>query len=138
MLCTAQYHHAVQYESDGRALAPAPGKAAPMDELRLETEMNRGFLQVLVLVALERPLYGYGMLKLFEDTGYGVEENSLYPLLRRLEARGLVASRWEVESDRPKKFYQITAEGRAVREQLLRVWQEQHDILTKLREARHE
>jgi PadR family transcriptional regulator PadR len=109
-----------------------------MDEMRIETEMNRGFLQILALVVLERPMYGYQMLKHFEESGYGVEEDTLYPLLRRLEGRGLVTSNWEVGGDRPRKFYQVTDAGRRIRAQLLRVWQEQDHILTKLREAHHE
>ncbi len=78
-----------------------------------ETEMNRGFLQVLVLVALERKMYGYGMIKLFEQTGYAVEENTLYPLLRRLEKNGWIKSEWDVGEDRPKKYYRITEAGAA-------------------------
>jgi PadR family transcriptional regulator, regulatory protein PadR len=109
-----------------------------MDEPRVESEMNRGFLQILALVVLERPMYGYQMLRLFEESGYGVEENTLYPLLRRLESRSLVSSNWEVTGDRPKKFYQVTDAGRRFREELLRVWREQNEILTKLREANHE
>jgi DNA-binding PadR family transcriptional regulator len=109
-----------------------------MEEPRIETEMNRGFLQILALVVLERPMYGYQMLRLFVESGYGVEENTLYPLLRRLEGRSLVASKWEVTGDRPRKFYQVTDAGRRLREELLRVWREQNEILTKLREANHE
>jgi len=83
-------------------------------------------------------MYGYQMLRLFVESGYGVEENTLYPLLRRLEGRGLVSSNWEVAGDRPRKYYQVTDDGRKCREQLLRVWREQNEILTKLREANHE
>ena len=51
----------------------------------IETEMKRGFLQLLVLVLLEKEAYGYAMVRAFRDLGYEVEENTLYPLLRRLE-----------------------------------------------------
>jgi PadR family transcriptional regulator PadR len=101
----------------------------------LETEMNRGFLQVLVLVALERRMYGYAMIRLFEQTGYAVEENTLYPLLRRLEKNGWIRSEWDVGEDRPKKFYVITKAGAAVRERALTIWAGQNEILTKMREA---
>ena len=50
-----------------------------------ETEMNRGFLQILVLVVLERKMYGYGMIKHLEEMGYAVDESTRYPLLRRLD-----------------------------------------------------
>ena len=94
-----------------------------------ETEMNRGFLQVLVLVLLEKDMYGYSMIKQFETKGYEVEENTLYPLLRRLEKKGLIKSKWDVSKDRPRKFYIITKDGRTVRMQLLKIWQQQNDIL---------
>jgi PadR family transcriptional regulator PadR len=97
-----------------------------------ETEMNRGFLQVLVLVLLEKNMYGYSMIKQLENKGYEVEENTLYPLLRRLEKKGLIKSKWDVSKDRPRKFYVITKDGRAVRCQLLKIWQQQNDILNHL------
>lgn len=97
-----------------------------------ETEMNRGFLQVLVLVLLEKNMYGYSMVKQLENKGYEIEENTLYPLLRRLEKKGLIKSKWDVSKDRPRKFYIITKDGRAVRCQLLKIWQQQNDILNHL------
>lgn len=97
-----------------------------------ETEMNRGFLQVLVLVLLEKNMYGYSMVKQLENKGYEVEENTLYPLLRRLEKKDLIKSKWDVSKDRPRKFYIITKDGRAVRCQLLKIWQQQNDILNHL------
>jgi PadR family transcriptional regulator PadR len=100
-----------------------------------ETEMNRGYLQVLVLVALEQRMYGYGMIKLFEQTGYAVEENTLYPLLRRLEKNGWIKSEWNVGEDRPKKYYRITERGASMRERALAIWDEQNGILEKMKEA---
>jgi DNA-binding PadR family transcriptional regulator len=98
------------------------------------TEMNRGFLQVLVLVLLEKEMYGYSMVKQLETRGYDVEENTLYPLLRRLEKKGLIKSKWDVSKDRPRKFYVIAKDGRNVRNQLLVIWRQQNDTLTHLLE----
>ena len=102
---------------------------------KFESEMNRGFLQVLVLVLLEKSMYGYMMLKHFERMGYGVEENTLYPLLRRLEKKDLIQSEWDVSQDRPKKFYIISKKGRGVRRKLLKIWKEQNEIINQLVEA---
>lgn len=101
----------------------------------LETEMNRGFLQVLALAALEESMYGYSMLKLFEKMGYVVEENSLYPLLRRLQNMGLIKSEWNITQERPRKFYTITDKGRTVRQQLFQIWHRQNNVLKKLTEV---
>jgi PadR family transcriptional regulator PadR len=96
------------------------------------TEMNRGFLQVLVFVLLEKKMYGYAMVKQLETRGYEVEENTLYPMLRRLEKKGLIKSKWDVSKDRPRKFYVITKDGRTVRNQLLVIWRQQKDTLNHL------
>ncbi len=97
-----------------------------------ETEMNRGFLQVLVFVLLEKNMYGYSMVKQLDEKGYALEENTLYPLLRRLEKKGLIKSKWDVSKDRPRKFYIITKDGRDVRAKLLKIWQQQNEILNHL------
>jgi DNA-binding PadR family transcriptional regulator len=97
-----------------------------------ETEMNRGFLQVLVLVLLEKDMYGYSMVKQLEEKGYTLEENTLYPLLRRLEKKSLIKSKWDTSDDRPRKFYVITKEGRAVRSELLKIGQKQKELLNHL------
>jgi DNA-binding PadR family transcriptional regulator len=99
-----------------------------------ETEMNRGFLQILVLALLEKDMYGYAMVRTIRDLGYEVEENTLYPLLRRLEKNGWVKSRWDVGEDRPRKFYGITDAGRGLRTELLGIWRKQVQILKQLTE----
>jgi len=104
----------------------------------LETEMNRGFLQILVLAALERKMYGYKMIKSFHEMGYTIEENTLYPLLRRLEKNGWITGEWDVSEDRPKKFYLISEQGRAVRKRALEIWKAQNDILKKNMEVKND
>ncbi len=99
-----------------------------------ETEMNRGFLQILVLTLLEKDTYGYAMVRSVRDLGYEVEENTLYPLLRRLEKNGWVRSQWDVSEDRPRKFYALTDAGRGLRTELLGIWKKQNEILKKLME----
>jgi len=94
-----------------------------------ETEMNRGFLQILVLALLEQEMYGYAMVRHLGERGYGIEENTLYPLLRRLEKNGWIRSRWDVSEDRPRKFYAVTLEGRKLRRELLGLWKKQNGIL---------
>jgi DNA-binding PadR family transcriptional regulator len=98
---------------------------------KFEAEMNRGFLQILVLLCLEESMYGYKMLSTISKIGYKVEENTLYPLLRRLESKGLVSSKWEIRGKRPKKFYKITKEGKFLRKKLLKIWKNQNNIINK-------
>lgn len=103
------------------------------------TEMNRGFLQILMLITLEEPMYGYAMVRSFGDMGYELEESTLYPLLRRLEKNGLIQSEWDVSGSRPKKYYKITPEGRAAGEKMVEFWRKQNDLLNlKLKERADE
>ena len=102
-----------------------------------ETEMNRGFLQILVLTLLDKDMYGYLMVRTIRELGYEVEENTLYPLLRRLEKNGWVKSKWDVSEDRPCKFYGITEAGRGLRAELLEIWKKQDEILRHLMEEKN-
>ncbi len=101
----------------------------------MDVEMNRGFLQLLVLVALEQRAYGYGIIRQLQEIGYSLDENTLYPLLRRLEKNGWVRSEWEVQSDRPRKFYVITAPGKVVRKRALAIWRGQNAVLQRIMEV---
>ncbi len=105
-----------------------------VDNSYLEIEMNRGFLQLFVLTATEQKTYGYLMLKQMKEIGYTVDENTLYPLLRRLERNGWVRGEWELHADRPRKLYVITALGRAVREKGLAIWRGQDAVLSRMME----
>jgi len=107
----------------------------PKKDSKIEIEMNRGFLQILVLLTLETPMYGYMMLSFIKKKGYSVEENTLYPMLRRLEKNGWLSSRWDVEHNRPKKYYNITEEGRKFRNKLLSIRQLQNEVLSNLTEG---
>ena len=127
-------------EGTGAGLAHTGRDGAAMDiEFQpFETEMNRGFLQVLALVVLERRMYGYAMIRHLGEAGYTVEENTLYPLLRRLEKNGWIAGEWDVSEGRPKKFYVITEKGKTIRERALGVWKEQAKTLARLTEVDHD
>ncbi len=86
---------------------------------RFETEVKRGVMQVAIMCLLEQEHYGYDIIKSLKDNGLGVEEGTLYPILRRLEDERLLTSRWETTGPRPRKYYVITAYGRDVRSKLL-------------------
>ena len=100
----------------------------------IETEMKRGFLQLLVLLLLEKDAYGYAMVRAFRDLGYEIEENTLYPLLRRLEKKGLIQGKWELSEERPRKVYAITDGGRKMRRELLGIWKKQDEIIKHIEE----
>jgi PadR family transcriptional regulator PadR len=90
------------------------------DNLRLE--LRRGSLVVAVLTQLRVERYGYTLRKALADTGLDIEEGTLYPLLRRLESQGLLASEWREEDKRKKRFYKLSSDGEVVLRQLLDEW----------------
>ena len=86
------------------------------EEIRsgIASELRRGLIVVLVLSRLEREQYGYTLLKELDAAGLPVDQYTLYPLLRRLETQGLLASAWKVEEQRPRRYYTRTALGTLV------------------------
>jgi PadR family transcriptional regulator PadR len=81
-------------------------------------ELRRGTVVLACLLVLDQPRYGYALLRTLGDAGLDVEANTLYPLLRRLEAQGLLESDWNTDESRPRKFYRITGPGVRVRDAL--------------------
>jgi PadR family transcriptional regulator len=91
------------------------------DGLRLE--MRRGCLVLAVLAALQEEQYGYTLGKSLTDSGLDIDQGTLYPLLRRLETQGLLASQWRETGKRNKRFYQLTGEGRRMLDRLFAEWE---------------
>ncbi|NQD35960.1 PadR family transcriptional regulator [Permianibacter sp. IMCC34836] len=89
---------------------------------KLRLELRRGSLTLAVLVQLRSEHYGYTLRKALAELGLDIDEGTLYPLLRRLEAQGLLTSEWREEDKRNKRFYRLSAEGQPVLEQLLAEW----------------
>jgi PadR family transcriptional regulator PadR len=111
-----------------------PANSAVFDNLRLE--LRRGCLIVAVLAALRTEQYGYTLRKLLAEHGLTVDEGTLYPLLRRLESQGLLASEWREEGKRNKRFYRLSDDGARMLDQLLAEWRSidlsLNEILTEL------
>ncbi len=82
----------------------------------LVLELRRGTLILLVLSQLKEPMYGYSLVKKLNDSGIPMDANTLYPLMRRLESQGILQSSWDTSEAKPRKYYQITPEGREVLE----------------------
>jgi len=98
----------------------------------LRLELRRGSLVLAVLVALRAEQYGYTLRKTLADHGLDVDENTLYPLLRRLETQGLLVSEWREENKRNKRFYLLSAHGEQILQQLRAEWEAINSSLTSL------
>ena len=85
-------------------------------------ELRRGTLVLCVLADLKAPTYGYGLIEKLSHTGISIEANTLYPLLRRLEDQGLLASTWNTDGAKPRKYYDLTDFGNEVLGELNEYW----------------
>ncbi len=77
----------------------------------LRLELRRGSLILAVLGNLRTERYGYTLRQALAADGLEMEESTLYPLLRRLESQGLLASEWREEDKRRKRFYRLSPAG---------------------------
>jgi transcriptional regulator len=105
-------------------------------------QLKKGSTELLILSLLEaRPRHGYEIGKLIEMRSNGrltFRIGSLYPVLCRLEDRGLIAGRWaEKADDRRRRFYRLTADGRAVLQQQRTAWEEFSDAVNQILRRRH-
>lgn len=98
-------------------------------------ELRRGTVVVACLAALRRERYGYKLIEHLAEAGIDVEGNTLYPLLRRLEGQGLLASEWNTDEPRPRKFYVTTDEGREVLAALVAEWRSLDTGITAVTEG---
>ena len=123
--------------------APPP---APENAEKWEVQLSKGSLELAILAALwEGRLYGLEVLRHLEsNSDLIVLEGTVYPLLTRLRALGLVESEWvESESGHPRKYYRLTGAGRQRALEMTRIWVrfsgKMNDLLAPLnREIRNE
>ena len=95
----------------------------------LTDELKKGSAEFLILSLLEvESRHGYELQKLIESRSEGVltfNVASLYPLLYRMEERGWIVGRWiEKSGERRKRFYRLTAAGKAALEEQRASWKE--------------
>ncbi|HKX26206.1 MAG TPA: PadR family transcriptional regulator [Blastocatellia bacterium] len=93
----------------------------------LDKEIKRGSTEMLILALVEdHPRHGYEIAKLIEERSDGVLQfhvASLYPLLYRLEKRGLIKGTWvEKAGQRRRRYYKLTAPGKKVLTEQRQTW----------------
>jgi PadR family transcriptional regulator, regulatory protein PadR len=101
----------------------------------LRLELRRGCLALAVLAQLRQEHYGYTLRKALAERGMVIDENTLYPLLRRLEAQGLLTSEWREEDKRNKRFYHLSSHGETILAQLLDEWRDLNTAIERILEG---
>jgi PadR family transcriptional regulator, regulatory protein PadR len=107
-------HEAVA-QAGGLEAAASTRTARPQDPITGELR-RRDVLPLLVLHLIsEAPSYGNQLMERIAGMTAGVlsvNPNTMYPLLRDLESRGLIKGSWEHPERRTRRYYSLTADGR--------------------------
>lgn len=110
-----------------------PGQRAEIDALtkKFSKELSAGTSALVLLSILhnaDKPLYGYQIGKLLNTDKQG----AIYPVLRNLEAKGLLQSETQPsENGPPRKYFTISPLGRAVLAQWLQLWEQTQQLVNQ-------
>ncbi len=101
-------------------------KKADEEFERWSKEVKRGAVSLAILALLNgKRDYGYEVVKRLAGRGafLQLDEGTVYPLLRRLEKRGLLESEWNYDDPaKPRKYYSVTDEGRYALTRMVKSW----------------
>ncbi len=82
-----------------------------------KSQIRKGYLDLCILLIIEtkKRIYGFELLDVLKKLELPVKEGTLYPLLSRMSADGLLNTEWETEnsSGHPRKFYSLTKTGKS-------------------------
>lgn len=110
---------------------------------KFRKELSAGTVSLVLLGVLERarePMYGYQIAR---EIGAGeaplVKQGALYPVLRSLEGGGLLTSRVEPSvSGPPRRYYEITDDGRRVLALWKGIWSDTKDFVDEALKGNHD
>lgn len=92
---------------------------------RWEAQLRKGALEMAALASLwNGRLYGLEIIRFLESNSRLVlAEGTIYPILNRLKAEGMLTSDWvEAEAGHPRKYYALTEPGRTRLRQMAQAW----------------
>jgi PadR family transcriptional regulator PadR len=96
--------------------------------------IRKGLLEFLILrIVSAEQVYVADILKRLSDTEFATQEGTLYPLLSRMRRESLVDYEWkESEAGPPRKYYKLTAKGRAQLAELNQYWKQINATIEQL------
>lgn len=114
-----------------------------MQDTAAFSELVRGSIDTIILnVLLRGDNYGYQIIKeIYRKSGqeFELKEPTLYSSLRRLEKQGALQSYWGEESrGGRRKYYRVTAAGKALLDENYRAWQSVKSLIDRLIERTEE
>ncbi len=121
----------------GYAMSEGTGNGSPeLEYEKWSVQIRRGALSMAILaIILDGESYGYDIMRKLGQEKYvalQVEPSTTYPLLRRLEARGMLEGKWSDTSGKRRRLYYITRGGRLILRQMVSAWRSLNDQLMQL------
>ena len=100
-----------------------------------KAQMRKGILEYCILLTLsKKPAYASDIITVMKQAQMIVVEGTLYPLLTRLKNDGYLSYRWEESvQGPPRKYYELTEQGRLFLGELETSWQELTDAINQLK-----
>ena len=102
-----------------------------------KTQIRKGYLEICILLVIRRrkKVYGLDLIEQLATASIQLKEGTLYPLLNRMSADGLLSTIWDTENAKghPRKFYSLTKEGSKFLDQLTAEFEEMISIYRELR-----
>ena len=109
---------------------------------KFQKELSAGIVSLALLALMahaDKPLYGYQISRRMEDSGtsaVALKQGTIYPVLRSLEKKGLLTSELRASESGPaRKYYSITAEGRAKLAEWGTTWKRTRDFIDSMVEG---
>ena len=96
--------------------------------------IRKGLLEFLILrIIATGKVYVADLLERLSDTEFATQEGTLYPLLSKMRREGLVDYEWqESEAGPPRKYYELTAKGKAQLAELNDYWKQINATVSQL------
>jgi PadR family transcriptional regulator PadR len=100
-----------------------------------KAQMRKGVLEYCILLVLDgKPLYASDIIQELKSVKMIVVEGTLYPLLTRLKNDGLLTYKWEESTQGPpRKYYELTEEGRNFLSAMDESWFELVETVAKIK-----
>ena len=86
----------------------------PQKEVQIK--LAKGLLDLIILQFLnQQPMHGYQIItKIRKSFGVYFGPSTIYPFMAQLEKKGYIKSQWNTESERPRKVYTLTNDGKVM------------------------
>jgi len=97
-----------------------------------KAQMRKGILEMCILsIISQEEAYPSDIIQRLKEAKLIVVEGTMYPLLNRLKNAGLLGYNWkESTSGPPRKYYNISEEGKAFLKELQTAWEELNHAIT--------